>query len=63
LIVEVHAPDDADIKSVHAEAEITMKEKFGGAEILLGELGRRYEASRSLIRGDDIHLSSGRDHI
>src|SRR5258708_27544049 len=29
LIVEVHAPDGADIKWVHAEAEIAMKEKFG----------------------------------
>jgi hypothetical protein len=29
LIVEVHAPDDADVKWVHAEAEIAMKEKFG----------------------------------
>jgi hypothetical protein len=29
LIVEVHAPDEADIKWVHAEAEIAMKEKFG----------------------------------
>ena len=31
LIVEVHAPDGADIKWVHAEAEIAMKEKFGEA--------------------------------
>jgi hypothetical protein len=29
LIVEVHAPDGADIKWVHAEAETAMKEKFG----------------------------------
>jgi hypothetical protein len=29
LIVEVHAPDGADIKWVHAEAEIAMEEKFG----------------------------------
>jgi len=29
LIVEVHAPDGADIKWVQAEAEIAMKEKFG----------------------------------
>jgi hypothetical protein len=29
LIVEVHAPDGADIQWVHAEAEIAMKEKFG----------------------------------
>jgi hypothetical protein len=29
LIIEVHAPDGVDIKWVHAEAEIAMKEKFG----------------------------------
>jgi len=35
LIVEVHAPDGADIKWVHAEAEIAMKEKLSEGEIRL----------------------------
>ena len=35
LIVEVHAPDGADIKWIQAEAEIAMKEKLSEGEIRL----------------------------
>jgi hypothetical protein len=35
LIVEVHAPDGADLKWVQAEAEIAMREKLGKGEIQL----------------------------
>jgi hypothetical protein len=51
LIVEVHAPDAADIKWVHAEAEIAMKEKLSGTKTVFSATGfaRRLHQPRRRI--------------